>query len=92
MQQSTRLAVRGHPTKPMVTEAAAAGFYTSPTRTQFPRIQILKIQDLLEGRESAPLPRLDAGGLTFKKAQVEQGEDTQHDLFTQAPKRKGGKK
>jgi len=26
-------------------------------------------------------PRLDAGGLTFKKAQVEHGEDNQHSLF-----------
>ena len=71
------------PTKPMVTEAAAAGFYTSPTGKKFPRIQILTIEELLEGNDTARYPSLDAGGLTFKKAQVELGEDKQHSLFDQ---------
>lgn len=68
------------PTKPMVAEAAAAGFYESPTGKQFPRIQILKIEDLLEGKDAARYPSLDAGGLTFKKAQLEHGQDKQIDL------------
>jgi DNA modification methylase len=69
------------PTKPMVSEATAAGFYSSPTGKKFPRIQILTIEDLLEGKDAARYPSLDAGGLTFKKAQVEHGEDKQHSLF-----------
>lgn len=68
-------------TKPMVTEAAAAGFYNSPAGKTFPRIQILTIEGLLERRESARYPSLDAGGLTFRKAQIEHGEDKQHSLF-----------
>jgi hypothetical protein len=39
------------PTKPMRTEAADAGFYTSPARTQHPKIQILTIDDLLTGKK-----------------------------------------
>jgi len=70
------------PTKPMLAEASAAGFYTSPvTGTKFPKIQLLTIEDLIAGKQTARYPSLDAGGLTFKKAQVEQGEDKQHDLF-----------
>ena len=72
------------PTKPMVAEAAAAGFYKSPTGAQFPRIQILPIEKLITGHETARYPHLDAGALTFKKAQVEQGEDKQVDLFAVA--------
>jgi DNA modification methylase len=77
------------PTKPMTVEAAATGFYTSPaTGAQFPRIQILTVEDLLAHKEAPRYPRLDAGGLTFKKAEIEQGEDKQHDLFASAPKGK----
>jgi DNA modification methylase len=74
------------PTKPMVSEAAAAGFYTSPTGKKFPRIQILTIENLLEEKDAARYPSLDAGGLTFKKAQVEQGEDKQHGFAFDDPK------
>lgn len=76
------------PTKPMIAEAAAAGFYTSPTGATFPKIQILQIEHLLDGSESARYPNLDAGALTFKKAAIEQGEDKQHDLFAQPVKAK----
>ena len=75
----------------MVTEAAAAGFYTSPAGKKFPRIQILTIEGLLKGNETARYPSLDAGGLTFKKAEIEHGEDKQHSLFDQVSltKKKG---
>jgi site-specific DNA-methyltransferase (adenine-specific) len=41
------------PTKPMKTEAAGAGFYAAPDqkRTKYPKIQILTIEDLLDGRD-----------------------------------------
>lgn len=77
------------PTKPMITEAATAGFYTSPTGGKFPRIQLLSIEGLLEGKEAARYPNLDAGALTFRKAQIEHGEDKQRGLFEQKAKPKG---
>jgi hypothetical protein len=40
----------------------------------------------------ARYPRLDAGSLTFKKAQVEQGEDKQHDWLNAPPPPKKEKK
>jgi DNA modification methylase len=79
------------PTRPMIAEAAAAGFYKSPTGAQFPKIQILEVEKLLGGSEVARYPNLDAGALTFKKAAVEQGEDRQVDLFA-APVRRSTKK
>jgi DNA modification methylase len=54
------------PTKPMHREAVEAGFYTSPDNSTYPRIQILTIQQILDGKQPEyPLHRLDA---TFKKA------------------------
>ncbi|MCH8074489.1 MAG: hypothetical protein IIC64_01585 [SAR324 cluster bacterium] len=39
-------------TKPMKTEAAAAGFYEAEAyKEKFPRIQILTLKGLMEGRE-----------------------------------------
>jgi hypothetical protein len=54
------------PTKPMIKEAAEAGFYKSTDGTTYPKLQILTIQQILEGRQPEyPLHRRDA---TFKKA------------------------
>ena len=54
------------PTKPMTREAADAGLYTSADRTTYPRIQILTIQQILDGKQPQyPRHRADA---TFKKA------------------------
>jgi site-specific DNA-methyltransferase (adenine-specific) len=56
------------PTKPMLREAAEAGIYTSESlgRATYPRIQILTIQQALEGKQpDYPRHRIDA---TFKKA------------------------
>ena len=56
------------PTRPMVTEAAAAGFYTPehyPDR-RYPRVQILTIEELLSGKR-AEYPRL-APPATFRRA------------------------
>jgi len=52
-------------TKPMRTEAASAGFYKSPWGNH-PRLQILTIAELFEGKGiDYPHP---AGNLTFKRA------------------------
>jgi hypothetical protein len=54
------------PTKPMLKEAAEAGFYKPPGLTdRYPRIQILTIEDLLADK-SVAYPRLLE--VTFKKA------------------------
>jgi DNA modification methylase len=54
------------PTQPMRSEAAAAGFYTSPLRSTHPKIQLLTIAELLSGK------RIDypswQENMTFKKA------------------------
>ena len=66
------------PTRPMLQEAAAAGFYTPELFPghQYPRLQVLTIRELLEGKE-VQYPRM-APEPTFKRAQrrrrnVEQG-------------------
>jgi hypothetical protein len=38
------------PTKPMIAEAASAGFYKSPLGTSHPRIQIITVEEMLQGR------------------------------------------
>jgi site-specific DNA-methyltransferase (adenine-specific) len=54
------------PTKPMLKEAAEAGFYRPPGITdRYPRIQILTIEDLFADK-SVAYPRLLE--VTFKKA------------------------
>jgi site-specific DNA-methyltransferase (adenine-specific) len=54
------------PTKPMLREAAEGGLYKSSDGTTYPRLQILTIQQILDGRQPQyPLHRRDA---TFKKA------------------------
>jgi DNA modification methylase len=56
------------PTRPMRDEAVKAGYYESPMRASFPKIQILTIEGLLNGTEQARYPDLMRGGLTFKRA------------------------
>jgi site-specific DNA-methyltransferase (adenine-specific) len=54
------------PTKPMKKEAAEAGFYKSSDGSTWPRLQILTIQQILDGKQPEyPAHRRDA---TFKKA------------------------
>lgn len=68
-------------TRPMREEAAKAGLYESPSGANFPRIQVLSIDDLLSGKDRARYPDLAAGGHTFKKAVVDQGASEQGSLF-----------
>jgi len=54
------------PTKPMLKEAAEAGLYKSSDGSTWPRMQILTIQQILDGKQpDYPAHRRDA---TFKKA------------------------
>jgi DNA modification methylase len=66
------------PTQPMKKEAAAAGFYSSPWGNH-PKLQILTVGELLEGKEiDRPRSRADA---TFKKAPRMVAEDEQGELY-----------
>lgn len=56
------------PTKPMVTEAAAAGLYAPPLHAKVPHIQILTIDDLFRGHRP-DIPFIDAS--VFRKAKRE---------------------
>jgi DNA modification methylase len=54
------------PTKPMRTEAASAGFFTSRWG-QHPRLQLITVAELLNGKQ-IDAPRVTGGNLTFKAA------------------------
>ena len=58
------------PTKAMLTEAAAAGFYASPNGRKYARLQLLTIEGLLDGTQRAEHPDYepDTG---YKKARAE---------------------
>ena len=61
------------PTRPMVKEAADAGSYKSPyVEQRFPRIQILTVEQLLEGEQIAYPRLLD---VTYKKAPKARGKE-----------------
>ena len=54
------------PTRPMLKEAAEAGLYKSSDGSTYDRLQILTVQQILEGKQpDYPRHRADA---TFKKA------------------------
>jgi site-specific DNA-methyltransferase (adenine-specific) len=56
------------PTQPMKAEAASGGFYESPGwGEKYPKLQILTIEDLLEGK-GIEMPPIGQVNVTFKKA------------------------
>ena len=56
------------PTKPMLTEAATAGFYESKMwNKKYPKMQLLTVADLLAGKQ-IDMPPVRQVGATFKKA------------------------
>ena len=59
------------PTQNMRRESASAGFYDSPWGTKHPRLQILTVQELLEGKSIDMPPTRDLR--TFKKAPKAKG-------------------
>ena len=70
------------PTRPMVQEAASAGFYEPEHYPgfQFPRLQILTIEELLSDKE-AQYPRV-APQATFKKAPRRRKSEGKQSQFT----------
>jgi DNA modification methylase len=76
------------PTKPMRTEAASAGFYTSPGwGTKHPRLQLLTVGELLEGKGiDYPSKHLN---VTFKRAG--KADKQQHEQMALAPPEDAGR-
>jgi site-specific DNA-methyltransferase (adenine-specific) len=65
-------------TRDMTTEAVSAGFYHSEGwHRDFPKMQILTIEDLLNGKELQMPP----SSITFKQAERIKQTDEQHKLF-----------
>jgi site-specific DNA-methyltransferase (adenine-specific) len=62
----------------MLREAAEAGFYTAPDGSHYPRMQILTIQEILEGKQ-LNYPRF-ARSVTFKEAPKAQASIRQSNL------------
>jgi len=61
-------------TKPMRAEAAEAGFYHSDTwNRDYPKVQILTIAELLDGRQ-IDMPPIQQVSQTFKRAKREKGK------------------
>ena len=67
------------PTAPMRKESASAGFYDSPWGTKHPKIQILTVGELLEGKTIDAPPSRDFR--TFKKAPRARPKDQQNKMF-----------
>jgi len=69
------------PTQPMRKEAASAGFYQSPWGTSHPKVQILTVEELLDGRRVDMPPSRDLR--TFKKApKAKKGPDTKEQTLS----------
>ena len=58
------------PTKGMIADAASAGFYTSASGKKYPCVQLLSIENLLDGKQRAEHPDHQPG-INFKKAKAE---------------------
>jgi site-specific DNA-methyltransferase (adenine-specific) len=61
------------PSKPMVKEAAEAGFFKAGNGKEYPKLQILTIEELF-GDKRPLIPDMAMGTLTFKKAKPEKGK------------------
>jgi DNA modification methylase len=69
------------PTKPMEKEAVSAGYYESPHNGNFPKIQVLTVEGLMNGTEKPRYPDYTGGGLTFKQPKKEVYQSEQEALF-----------
>jgi hypothetical protein len=75
------------PTREMTKEALTAGFYESPNfkSSEYPKIQILTIEGLLNGTQRPRYPDLSQGAYTFKRATQElEAAEERADLFGHA--------
>jgi DNA methylase/Restriction endonuclease len=67
------------PTGPMRSEAAKGGFYRGANKIDYPRIQILTIEQIIAGQRPK-YPDMSQGTLNFQRAQREKGTVTQQQL------------
>ncbi len=65
------------PTKAMLTESAAAGFYQSPNGKKYARLQLLTIKGLLDRTQRAEHPDYEPD-IGFKKAKAEHSGEQTH--------------
>lgn len=64
------------PTPAMVKDAASVGFYESPNRKKYPRVQLLTVDGLLDNTQRAEHPDYEPD-LNFKKAKAESDAEQQ---------------
>jgi len=69
------------PTKPMITEAVSSGYYRSPIGHDYPKMQILTIEKLLNGAKIEYPSRSVGADATFKKAERHKVKKEQERLF-----------
>ena len=69
------------PTKPMKMGAVSSGYYRSPLGHNYPKIQILTIQELLEGKRIDYPVRARGTDATFRKAERHKEEGKQKEMF-----------
>ncbi len=70
------------PTGPMTKEAIAFVYYDQDRfGPEYPKVQILTIEGLMDGRERPRFPALSMGRATFKKAAVEEMAAEQGKMF-----------
>jgi site-specific DNA-methyltransferase (adenine-specific) len=69
------------PTKPMLIEATKLGFYKAGNGKEYPRLQVLTIEDLLSNKKRPEYYDMSLGDLTFKRAEKERIITNQPNLF-----------
>jgi site-specific DNA-methyltransferase (adenine-specific) len=69
------------PTKPMIAEAAKAQFLRAGNGRDYPRIQILTVEDLMTKGKRPEFFDMSLGGLAFKRAEKEMTVGEQQSLF-----------
>jgi site-specific DNA-methyltransferase (adenine-specific) len=55
-------------------EAAKTGLYRGGNGRDYPKLQILTVSELLDGRKRPEFPDMSMGALTFKKAKRERSK------------------
>ncbi len=69
------------PTKPMIAEAAKAGVFRAGNGRDYPRLQILTVEDLITKRKRPEFFDMSLGALAFKRAEKEMAFGEQQSLF-----------
>jgi site-specific DNA-methyltransferase (adenine-specific) len=65
----------------MLIEATKLGFYKAGNGKEYPRLQVLTIEDLLSNKKRPEYYDMSLGDLTFKRAEKERIITNQPNLF-----------